>query len=149
MASHHLYHGRLCRPDSTPLDEVLEQLRILGQRLSAPVLTGQTPEREREELFRQFRSGELRVLIVSKVANFAIAAHRSGHGEPFGDFAERFVKAVSVTTYVIGLGKAPVFAAIKAAEAGVRSATPAELAGVPGISSALAARIHQFLIENP
>jgi excinuclease ABC subunit C len=33
--------------------------------------------------------------------------------------------------------------------AGVRSATPAELAGVPGISSALAARIHQFLLENP
>jgi tRNA modification GTPase len=23
MASHHLYHGRLCRPDNTPLDEVL------------------------------------------------------------------------------------------------------------------------------
>lgn len=33
--------------------------------------------------------------------------------------------------------------------AGVRSATPAELAGVPGISSALAERIHQFLLENP
>jgi len=54
------------------IGQYLEQLRILGERLKAPVLTGQTPEREREELFRQFRTGELRVLIVSKVANFAI-----------------------------------------------------------------------------
>jgi DNA excision repair protein ERCC-3 len=54
------------------IGQYLEQLRILGERLKAPVLTGQTPEREREELFRKFRTGELRVLIVSKVANFAI-----------------------------------------------------------------------------
>jgi len=54
------------------IGQYLEQLRIIGKRLKAPVLTGQTPEREREELFRQFRCGELRVLIVSKVANFAI-----------------------------------------------------------------------------
>jgi DNA excision repair protein ERCC-3 len=54
------------------IGQYLEQLRILGERLGAPVLTGQTPEREREALFKQFRSGELRVLIVSKVANFAI-----------------------------------------------------------------------------
>jgi DNA excision repair protein ERCC-3 len=54
------------------IGQYLEQLRIIGKRLKAPVLTGQTPEKEREELFRQFRSGELRVLIVSKVANFAI-----------------------------------------------------------------------------
>jgi len=54
------------------IGQYLEQLRIIGERLSAPVLTGQTPEKERETLFRQFRDGELRVLIVSKVANFAI-----------------------------------------------------------------------------
>jgi len=54
------------------IGQYLEQLRIIGERLGGPVLTGQTPEREREELFRQFRTGELRVLIVSKVANFAI-----------------------------------------------------------------------------
>lgn len=61
-----------------PLDPVLvigqylEQLRILGERLKAPVLTGQTPEKERERLFAEFRTGQLKVLIVSKVANFAI-----------------------------------------------------------------------------
>lgn len=54
------------------IGQYLEQLRILGKRIKVPVLTGQTPEREREELFRKFREGELRILIVSKVANFAI-----------------------------------------------------------------------------
>jgi DNA excision repair protein ERCC-3 len=54
------------------IGQYLEQLRIIGERLGAPVLTGQTPEKEREVLFRQFREGQLRVLIVSKVANFAI-----------------------------------------------------------------------------
>ena len=54
------------------IGQYLEQLRIIGERLEAPVLTGQTPEKERESLFRQFREGSLRVLIVSKVANFAI-----------------------------------------------------------------------------
>jgi DNA excision repair protein ERCC-3 len=54
------------------IGQYLEQLRIIGERLGVPVLTGQTPERERESLFRQFREGQLRVLIVSKVANFAI-----------------------------------------------------------------------------
>lgn len=54
------------------IGQYLEQLRILGKRLKAPVLTGQTPEKERERLFAAFRTGALRVLIVSKVANFAI-----------------------------------------------------------------------------
>ena len=54
------------------IGQYLEQLRIIGERLGAPVLTGQTPEKEREVLFRQFREGQLRILIVSKVANFAI-----------------------------------------------------------------------------
>jgi DNA excision repair protein ERCC-3 len=54
------------------IGQYLEQLRVLGRRLKAPVLTGQTPEKERETLYRQFREGQLRVLIVSKVANFAI-----------------------------------------------------------------------------
>jgi DNA excision repair protein ERCC-3 len=54
------------------IGQYLEQLRIIGERLNAPVLTGQTPEKERETLFRRFREGDLRILIVSKVANFAI-----------------------------------------------------------------------------
>lgn len=54
------------------IGQYLDQLRILGRRLQAPVLTGQTPEKERERLFADFRAGTLKVLIVSKVANFAI-----------------------------------------------------------------------------
>jgi len=54
------------------IGQYLEQLRILGKRLKVPVLTGQTPEKERERLFKEFKSGQLRVMIVSKVANFAI-----------------------------------------------------------------------------
>jgi DNA excision repair protein ERCC-3 len=54
------------------IGQYLDQLRLIGERLGAPVLTGQTPERDREELYRQFRAGDLRILIVSKVANFAI-----------------------------------------------------------------------------
>lgn len=37
---------------------------------------------------------------------------RAQLGVGFADFLDRFVKAVSVTTYVTGIGKAPVFAAI-------------------------------------
>ena len=37
---------------------------------------------------------------------------RAQLGVGFEDFLDRFTKAVSVTTYVIGIGKAPVFAAI-------------------------------------
>ena len=54
------------------IGQYLEQLRIIGARLGAPVITGKTPEKEREELYGRFRCGELRLLIVSKVANFAI-----------------------------------------------------------------------------
>jgi len=54
------------------IGQYLEQLRIIGTRLGAPVITGKTPEKEREELYGRFRLGELRLMIVSKVANFAI-----------------------------------------------------------------------------
>ncbi|SDT42312.1 DNA excision repair protein ERCC-3 [Paenibacillaceae bacterium GAS479] len=50
----------------------LDQLRSLGAELEAPVLCGSTPAEEREELFRRFNSGELPLLVVSRVANFAV-----------------------------------------------------------------------------
>ncbi len=50
----------------------LSQLRRISKELDAPLITGETPHRERERLFARFRSGEDRVLVVSKVANFAI-----------------------------------------------------------------------------
>ncbi|MGI5503290.1 DNA repair helicase XPB [Lentzea sp. CA-135723] len=50
----------------------LDQLDELGEELGAPVIKGSTRNKEREELFDQFRRGELRTLVVSKVANFSI-----------------------------------------------------------------------------
>ncbi|MDR1840753.1 MAG: DEAD/DEAH box helicase [Holophagales bacterium] len=64
--------SRHTRDSVLVIGQYLSQLRAIGKRLKAPVLTGQTPEKEREDLYRRFRQGELRVLIVSKVANFAI-----------------------------------------------------------------------------
>ncbi|MAF26957.1 MAG: helicase [Gemmatimonadetes bacterium] len=50
----------------------LDQLRTLAERLDAPIITGQVPSAEREVLYDAFRRGEIRVLVVSKVANFAV-----------------------------------------------------------------------------
>jgi len=54
------------------IGQYLDQLETLGVELDAPVITGQTPNAERERLFAQFRTGELARLVVSKVANFSI-----------------------------------------------------------------------------
>ncbi|MGY0232743.1 DNA repair helicase XPB [Longispora urticae] len=50
----------------------LDQLDHLAAELEAPVIEGKTSNKERERLFDLFRRGELKVLVVSKVANFSI-----------------------------------------------------------------------------
>ncbi|MFI5300284.1 MAG: DNA repair helicase XPB [Polyangiales bacterium] len=50
----------------------LAQLDRIASVLNAPLLTGETSHPRREELYAAFRAGELRVLVVSRVANFAI-----------------------------------------------------------------------------
>ena len=50
----------------------LEQLEQLSKDLGAPLITGSTAHKEREHLFKAFRTGASKVLVVSKVANFAI-----------------------------------------------------------------------------
>ena len=54
------------------IGQYIDQLEELGEALGAPVLTGKTPEREREQLYADFRAGDVRVLVVSKVANFSV-----------------------------------------------------------------------------
>ena len=44
----------------------------LGEHLDAPIITGATPVKERERLIAAFREGEIKLLVVSKVANFSI-----------------------------------------------------------------------------
>ena len=54
------------------IGQYLDQLAKLGETLGAPVITGDTPIKERESLFQLFREGEVTTLVVSKVANFSI-----------------------------------------------------------------------------
>ncbi len=54
------------------IGQYLDQLAELGEHLDAPIITGATPVKERERLFAAFREGEIRLLVVSKVANFSI-----------------------------------------------------------------------------
>ena len=50
----------------------LDQLEELGEVLDVPVIQGSTTNKERERLYDAFRAGEIRTLVVSKVANFSI-----------------------------------------------------------------------------
>jgi len=54
------------------IGQYLDQLDELAEALGAPLITGQTSVTERQRLFDAFRAGEIRVLVVSKVANFSI-----------------------------------------------------------------------------
>ncbi|GCE27973.1 DEAD/DEAH box helicase [Dictyobacter alpinus] len=54
------------------IGQYIDQLKILAEELKAPVLTGRTATAQREKLYEQFRRGEIKRLVVSKVANFAI-----------------------------------------------------------------------------
>jgi DNA excision repair protein ERCC-3 len=50
----------------------LDQLHQLAEYLDAPLLEGSTTNKERERLLDEFRSGQLKTLILSKVGNFSI-----------------------------------------------------------------------------
>lgn len=54
------------------IGQFLAQLDELAEGLDLPLITGKTPNSERQRLYEAFRSGQERVLVVSKVANFAI-----------------------------------------------------------------------------
>lgn len=54
------------------IGQYLEQLHEVAEKLGVPLITGQTPVEERERLFQGFRDGEIKTLVVSKVANFSI-----------------------------------------------------------------------------
>ena len=54
------------------IGQYISQLELIAQKVSAPILTGKTSTVERERLYADFREGRERILVVSKVANFAI-----------------------------------------------------------------------------
>jgi DNA excision repair protein ERCC-3 len=51
------------------LDQLEEIAEYLGD---VPIIQGSTSNKERERLYQEFRTGQTRVLVVSKVANFSI-----------------------------------------------------------------------------
>jgi DNA excision repair protein ERCC-3 len=54
------------------IGQYLSQLGSLAKLLKAPLITGKTPNAERERIYGAFKRGEVRVIVVSRVANFAI-----------------------------------------------------------------------------
>jgi DNA excision repair protein ERCC-3 len=65
--------ARLHRDDRVlVIGQYLDQLAVIARLLDAPLITGQTPMRDREELFAAFREGSLKLVVVSKVANFSL-----------------------------------------------------------------------------
>ncbi|HEY9565653.1 MAG TPA: DNA repair helicase XPB [Nocardioides sp.] len=54
------------------IGQYIDQLDELAAALDAPVIKGETSVKERQRLFEEFRSGQLDLLVVSKVANFSI-----------------------------------------------------------------------------
>lgn len=54
------------------IGQYIDQLNQIARETGAPLITGRTSNSERERLYSAFRNGEIKLLIVSKVANFAI-----------------------------------------------------------------------------
>ncbi len=54
------------------IGQYIDQLVELARHVGAPLITGKTPTAERERLYDRFRRGAERILVVSKVGNFAI-----------------------------------------------------------------------------
>lgn len=54
------------------IGQYLNQLHEMAETLKAPLLTGEVSQQERQQLYDRFKAGFISVLIVSKVANFAV-----------------------------------------------------------------------------
>ncbi|MBE0522824.1 MAG: DEAD/DEAH box helicase [Methanosarcinales archaeon] len=54
------------------IGQFISQLEKLAISLRLPIITGKTRHDEREKLYDEFRKGGINILVVSKVANFAV-----------------------------------------------------------------------------
>ena len=61
-------------PDDSVLiiGDYIDQLTKIATILNTPIITGKTKNSEREELYSRFRNHDINILVVSKVANYAI-----------------------------------------------------------------------------
>jgi len=54
------------------IGQYISQIEKLARELELPIITGKTSHDEREKLYDEFRQGRIKILVVSKVANFAV-----------------------------------------------------------------------------
>ncbi|NQE06237.1 hypothetical protein C5S32_10245 [ANME-1 cluster archaeon GoMg1] len=54
------------------IGQFISQLERLAKSLGLPIITGKTRHDEREKRYDEFREGRINILVVSKVANFAV-----------------------------------------------------------------------------
>lgn len=54
------------------IGQYLSQLDEMQKRTGYTIITGKTPQSERDIIYKKFKSGEIKTLIVSKVANLAV-----------------------------------------------------------------------------
>jgi DNA excision repair protein ERCC-3 len=54
------------------IGQYISQLQTLAKHLQCPLITGKTKHSEHEQLYNRFKKGVIDVLLVSKVANFAV-----------------------------------------------------------------------------
>jgi DNA excision repair protein ERCC-3 len=50
----------------------LDQLKKIAEMFGADIITGKTQNHERHRLYKSFKDGDIKLLILSKVANFAL-----------------------------------------------------------------------------
>jgi DNA excision repair protein ERCC-3 len=54
------------------IGQYLTQVELIAREIASPIITGATPTKRRDELYDDFRMGRIKVLVLSKVGNFAI-----------------------------------------------------------------------------
>lgn len=54
------------------IGQYISQLESLQKILNVPIITGKTSQDERDKIYGDFKTGKIKTLIVSKVANFAV-----------------------------------------------------------------------------
>jgi DNA excision repair protein ERCC-3 len=72
------------------IGQYITQLVSLAKLLKAPLITGKTPYKEREAIYQAFKKAQVRLIVVSKVANFAIDLPDASMGiQVSGSFGSR------------------------------------------------------------
>ena len=54
------------------IGQYISQLEMIASEFDAPIITGKVDSIEREKLYNAFKKGKIKLLVVSKVANFAV-----------------------------------------------------------------------------